>query len=66
MAPTKSATVTFRIDPEVKAALQQNAEKEHRSMANMDEVMIPAYCRDENIEGASAGDRAAEASDGQA
>jgi len=44
MAPTKTATVTFRIDPEVKEALQLIAEKEHRSLANMVEVMIRDYC----------------------
>lgn len=44
MAPTKTATVTFRIDPEVKEALQQVAEQEHRSLANMVEVMIRDYC----------------------
>jgi hypothetical protein len=46
MAPTKTATVTFRIDPEVKEALQQIAEREHRSLANMIEVMIREYCEE--------------------
>lgn len=44
MAPTKTATVTFRIDPEVKEALQIAAQKEHRSIANMVEVMIRDHC----------------------
>jgi hypothetical protein len=39
----KSETVTFRIRPEVKAALRAAAEREHRSLANMLEVMIRSY-----------------------
>ena len=37
---TKSETVTFRIRPDVKDALRQAAALEHRSLANMLEVMI--------------------------
>ena len=63
MAPTKTATVTFRIDPEVKDALQQAAENEHRSLANMIEVMIRAYCGGERVKGGDTGDQSEEASD---
>lgn len=63
MAPTKTATVTFRIDPKVKEALQQAAEKEHRSLANMIEVMIRAYCSGESIKGVGASDLSEEAPD---
>ena len=41
---TKSETVTFRISPEVKDTLRQAAAREHRSLANMLEVMIRDWC----------------------
>lgn len=44
MAGTKTATLTFRIEPGLKEALRTAAEKEHRSIANMVEVMIREYC----------------------
>lgn len=44
MAGTKSATLTFRIEPGLKEALRAAAEREHRSIANMVEVMIRDYC----------------------
>lgn len=44
MATTKTATVTFRIDPGVKEALRTAAAREHRSIANMVEVLIRDYC----------------------
>ncbi len=44
MATTKTATVTFRIDPAVKEALCTAAAREHRSIANMVEVLIRDYC----------------------
>ncbi len=44
MATTKTATatltVTFHIDPVVKEALRTAAAREHRSIANMVEVLI--------------------------
>ncbi|MES9971416.1 MAG: ribbon-helix-helix protein, CopG family [Candidatus Thiodiazotropha sp.] len=45
MAETKSTTLTVRVHPEVKEGLRSVAEKEHRSLANMIEVMIRDYCR---------------------
>jgi hypothetical protein len=39
----KTETVTFRIAPQIKAALRDAAEREHRSLANMLEVMIRDY-----------------------
>lgn len=45
MTAVKTDTVTFRIQPEIKAALRQAAEREHRSLANMLEVMIRDWCR---------------------
>ncbi len=44
MAPAKTATVTFRINPEIKDALRLAAEREHRSLANMVEVLIREHC----------------------
>jgi len=44
MASTKTATLTFRVDPNVKEALRTAAEHEHRSIANMVEVLIRDYC----------------------
>lgn len=44
MATAKTATLSFRIDPALKEALRTAAEQEHRSIANMVEVMIREYC----------------------
>ncbi|WP_456378575.1 ribbon-helix-helix protein, CopG family [Thiolapillus sp.] len=44
MAQTKTETLTVRILPEVKEGLRAMAEQERRSLANMLEVMIRAYC----------------------
>lgn len=44
MATGKTATLSFRIEPGLKEALRAAAEQEHRSIANMVEVMIREYC----------------------
>lgn len=44
MATGKTTTLTFRIEPALKDALRAVAENEHRSIANMVEVMIRDYC----------------------
>lgn len=44
MATTKTATLTFRIAPTIKDALRAAAHQEHRSIANMVEVLIRDYC----------------------
>lgn len=44
MATAKTTTLTFRIEPNLKQALRLAADKEHRSIANMVEVMIREYC----------------------
>lgn len=49
MASTKTATLSFRIDPAIKDALRIVAEHEHRSIANMVEVMIRSYCGQNGI-----------------
>lgn len=50
MATTKTATLTFRIDPNVKEGLRTAAQQEHRSIANMVEVLIRDYCGRNGIE----------------
>lgn len=50
MNSPKSATLTFRIDPGLKLALRAAAEREHRSIANMVEILIRAYCGQNGIE----------------
>ena len=44
MAGNKTATLTLRIEPVLKEALKNAALREHRSIANMIEVMIRDYC----------------------
>lgn len=44
MATGKTTTLTFRIEPALKDALRAASENEHRSIANMVEVMIRDYC----------------------
>lgn len=45
MAIAKTEVVSIRVEPPIKAALQAAAEREMRSVANMVEVMVIAYCR---------------------
>jgi hypothetical protein len=49
MATVKTATLTFRIDPALKEALRAAADQEHRSIANMVEVLIRGYCERHSI-----------------
>jgi hypothetical protein len=44
MATAKTTTLTFRIEPSLKEALRTAAAREHRSIANMVEVLIRDYC----------------------
>lgn len=45
MAVVKSQVVSVRVEPHIKVALQTAADREMRSLANMMEVMVVAYCR---------------------
>ncbi len=45
MTTGKSEVVSMRVEPPIKAALQAAADQEMRSLANMVEVMVIAYCR---------------------
>lgn len=49
MATTKTATLTIRVDPNLKEALRAAAQAEHRSIANMIEVMIREHCEKNGI-----------------
>lgn len=44
MATAKTTTLTLRIEPSLKEALRAAAAREHRSIANMIEVMIRDHC----------------------
>ena len=46
---TKTATLNLRINPFLKEALRVAAMHEHRSIANMVEVMIRETCRNKGI-----------------
>jgi len=45
MATSKSEVISVRVEPPIKEALQTAANLELRSLANMVEVMVVAYCR---------------------
>ena len=49
MAKTKISTLNLRINPSIKAAVREAAAREHRSVANMVEVLIRRYCDDAGI-----------------
>ena len=49
MATAKTATLTFRIEPGLKEALRAAAAREHRSIANMAEVLIRDYCQQHGV-----------------
>lgn len=49
MATAKTTTLTFRIEPGLKEALRAAAAREHRSIANMVEVLIRDYCEQNGI-----------------
>jgi predicted HicB family RNase H-like nuclease len=41
----KTATLTVRIDPRIKAAAEAAAAHEHRSLTNLLEILIVNHCR---------------------
>jgi len=49
MATSKTATLTIRVDPHLKEALRIAAHAEHRSIANMIEVLIREHCEKNGI-----------------
>ncbi len=44
MAKTKISTLNLRIEPGIKEAVREAAAREHRSVANMVEVLIRRHC----------------------
>ena len=49
MAKHKISTLNLRIDPGVKEAVREAAAMEHRSVANMVEVLIRRHCDQQGI-----------------
>lgn len=49
MASIKTATLTIRVEPDIKEALRIAAREEHRSIANMLEVLIREHCEKNSI-----------------
>jgi hypothetical protein len=49
MAKDSSVTVTLRVSENVRELLRAAAERDHRSMANMVEVLILKHCEANNI-----------------
>jgi len=49
MAKTKISTLNLRINPTIKEAVREAASREHRSVANMVEVLIRRHCQESGI-----------------
>lgn len=49
MTSKKTATLTIRIEPKAKERLKIAADREHRSIANMVEILIRDYCEQNGI-----------------
>lgn len=49
MARTKISTLNLRIEPAVKDAVREAAAREHRSVANMVEMLIRRHCSQAGI-----------------
>jgi len=49
MSPKKTTTLNLRVDPAVKEAIKIAANRDHRSVANMIEMLIRKHCEQEGI-----------------
>ena len=49
MARTKISTLNLRIEPGIKQAVREAAAREHRSVANMIEMLIRRHCDEAGI-----------------
>jgi len=49
MSPKKTTTLNLRVDPAIKEAIKAAANREHRSVANMIEMLIRKHCEQEGI-----------------
>ena len=48
--PNKTATLNLRIDPAIKEAVRIAALRDHRSVANLIEILIRKHCKAAHIE----------------
>jgi len=46
---TKTTTVTLRVSPGLKAAAEMAAERDHRSLTGLIEVLILNHCKSQDI-----------------
>lgn len=49
MAPSKTATLNLRIAPALKEAAREAAARDHRSIANLVELLIRRHCESAGI-----------------
>lgn len=49
MSVSKTATLNLRIDPAIKEAVRIAAQRDHRSIANLLEVLIRQHCEANGI-----------------
>jgi len=49
MSPKKTTTLNLRVDPAIKEAIKVAANRDHRSVANMIEMLIRKHCEQEGI-----------------
>ena len=49
MPAQKTTTLNLRVDPAIKEALREAAQRENRSISNMIEVLIRRHCQLEGI-----------------
>ena len=49
MPPKKDATLNLRIDPALKEAVREAALRDHRSIANLIELLIRQHCEEVGI-----------------
>ena len=49
MPAKKTTTLNLRIDPNLKEALREVSQRDHRSIANMIEVLILRHCEEVGI-----------------
>ncbi|MDH4108600.1 MAG: hypothetical protein OEW35_09795 [Gammaproteobacteria bacterium] len=64
MSKTKTATLNLRIDPAIKEGVRIAALKEHRSVANMVEMLIRRHCDERGIPIPEQGEMFRESHDG--
>jgi len=49
MVAKKTAALNIRIDPDIKEAIRVAADRDHRSVANMVEMLILKHCEEVGI-----------------